>query len=83
MEKDKTFFTRLTYEHKCIEDYSARKIVVEEPVWDMTGNDMIEMLHTVMIGATFCEDSFVGSLISWMEEHHPEYIITKSEEYER
>ena len=73
---DTTFFTKLTYEHKSIHDRGPDVIKVEKTTWDLSGEEMVDMFHTIMIGAGFSEDGFKSSLNNWLEKHE---VITKEE----
>ena len=47
MKMENKPFTRLTLEQ------SDTKIVIEKPYEDVSGNEMVEMLETIMVGMTF------------------------------
>lgn len=81
-QDEKDFYTKLTYEHKCVEDFGPQTISQKITVWDNSMNDMMDMFHTLMIGAGFPESCFVGGLIEWLEEYHPEYEIYEKDENE-
>ena len=65
-------FTRLTLEQ------NDTKVIYEVPYADVTGDDMIHALKTIMIGMTFNEGSFVQSLINYVEEH-TDYKVIKDD----
>jgi len=60
MEKDR--FTRLTLEQ------SDRKIVIERPYEDVNGDDMMQMLETIMVGMTFFPETIYRSMKDRVEE---------------
>ena len=55
-------FTRLTREQ------SDTKIVIEKPYEDISGNEMIEMLETIMVGMTFLPETVYKSMKDRVEE---------------
>lgn len=55
-------FTRLTLEQ------SDTKIVIEKPYEDISGNEMIEMLETIMVGMTFLPETVYKSMKDRVEE---------------
>lgn len=60
MEKDR--FTRLTLEQ------SDRKIVIERPYEDVNGDDMMQMLETIMVGMTFFPETIYRSMKDRVKE---------------
>lgn len=60
MEKER--FTRLTLEQ------SDRKIVIERPYEDVNGDDMMQMLETIMVGMTFFPETIYRSMKDRVEE---------------
>ena len=60
MEKDR--FTRLTLEQ------SDRKIVIERPYEDVNGDDMMQMLETIMVGMTFFQETIYRSMKDRVKE---------------
>lgn len=60
MEKNR--FTRLTLEQ------SDRKIVIERPYEDVSGDDMLQMLETVMVGMTFLPETIYRSMKDRVED---------------
>ena len=60
MEKNR--FTRLTLEQ------SDRKIVIERPYEDVNGDDMMQMLETIMVGMTFFPETIYRSMKDRVEE---------------
>ncbi len=68
-------FTRLTLEK------NDRKIVWEIPYGDPNGEDMMEAIHTIMVGMTFCDDAIESSMASYINAHSDDYeVIEKNEE---
>ena len=68
-------FTRLTLEQ------NGRKIVWEIPYGDPNGEDMMEAIHTIMVGMTFCDDAIESSMASYINAHSDDYeVIEKDEE---
>lgn len=55
-------FTRLTLEQ------SDTKIVIEKPYEDVSGNEMMEMLETIMVGMTFLPESVYQAMKDRVEE---------------
>ena len=55
-------FTRLTLEQ------SDTKIVIEKPYEDVSGNEMVEMLETIMVGMTFLPETVYKSMKDHVEE---------------
>lgn len=55
-------FTRLTLEQ------SDTKIVIEKPYEDVSGNEMMEMLETIMVGMTFLPESVYRAMKDRVEE---------------
>lgn len=78
--REKSFYTKLTYEHKCQNDFGPQTISQEITVWDNSMEDMMEMFHTLMIGAGFTDGCFANGLIGWLEEYHPEYEVSLRDE---
>lgn len=62
MKMENKPFTRLTLEQ------SDTKIVIEKPYEDVSGNEMIEMLETIMIGMTFLPETVYKSMKDRVEE---------------
>ena len=55
-------FTRLTLEQNDI------KVVWEVPNVDVTGEDMMQAIRTIMIGMTFHENTIENSMKNYLEE---------------
>lgn len=67
MRKEKeTFYTELTYKHKCMEDFGPEVITVKKNVWDLGSEDYMDMFHTIFIGATFSEEQWKQALINYL-----------------
>lgn len=62
MKMENKPFTRLTLEQ------SNTKIVIEKPYEDVSGNEMIEMLETIMVGMTFLPETVYKSMKDRVEE---------------
>lgn len=62
MKMENKPFTRLTLEQ------SDTKIVIEKPYEDVSGNEMIEMLETIMVGMTFLPETVYKSMKDRVEE---------------
>lgn len=62
MKMENKPFTRLTLEQ------SDTKIVIEKPYEDVSGNEMVEMLETIMIGMTFLPETVYKSMKDRVEE---------------
>lgn len=62
MKMENKPFTRLTLEQ------SDTKIVIEKPYEDISGNEMIEMLETIMVGMTFLPETVYKSMKDRVEE---------------
>ena len=62
MKMENKPFTRLTLEQ------SDTKIVIEKPYEDISGNEMIEMLETIMVGMTFLPETVYKSMRDRVEE---------------
>ena len=62
MKMENKPFTRLTLEQ------SDTKIVIEKPYEDVPGNEMVEMLETIMIGMTFLPETVYKSMKDRVEE---------------
>ena len=62
MKMENKPFTRLTLEQ------SDTKIVIEKPYEDISGNEMVEMLETIMIGMTFLPETVYKSMKDRVEE---------------
>lgn len=62
MKMENKPFTRLTLER------SDTKIVIEKPYEDVSGNEMIEMLETIMVGMTFLPETVYKSMKDRVEE---------------
>ncbi len=68
-------FTRLTLEQ------NDRKVVWEVPYDDVTGEDMMQAIRTIMIGMTFHEHTIESAMADYLHEHSDEYdIVYKSED---
>ena len=69
MEKEN--FTRLTLEQ------SDRKIVWEVPYEDVTGNDLMQAIETIMVGMTFIPDSVYRSMYEYAKErlHEDDEVV--------
>lgn len=62
MKMENKPFTRLTLEQ------SDTKIVIEKPYEDVSGNEMVEMLETIMVGMTFLPETVYKSMKDRVEE---------------
>lgn len=62
MKMENKSFTRLTLER------SDTKIVIEKPYEDVSGNEMVEMLETIMVGMTFLPETVYKSMKDRVEE---------------
>lgn len=62
MKMENKPFTRLTLEQ------SDTKIVIEKPYEDVSGNEMVEMLETIMVGMTFLPETIYKSMKDRVEE---------------
>ena len=62
MKMENKPFTRLTLEQ------SDTKIVIEKPYEDISGNEMVEMLETIMVGMTFLPETVYKSMKDRVEE---------------
>ena len=62
MKMENKPFTRLTLEQ------SDTKIIIEKPYEDISGNEMIEMLETIMVGMTFLPETVYKSMKDRVEE---------------
>lgn len=62
MKMENKPFTRLTLEQSDI------KIVIEKPYEDISGNEMVEMLETIMVGMTFLPETVYKSMKDRVEE---------------
>lgn len=67
--KDEQKFTRLTLEQGDI------KIVWEVPYDDVTGDDMMQAIRTIMIGMAFCEDTIETSMASYLYQYSDMFQI--------
>ena len=68
-------FTRLTLEQDDL------KVTWEVPYNDVSGEDMMQAIRTIMIGMTFNESTVESAMASYLEEHSNEYkVIDKSDE---
>lgn len=63
MYNDNKKFTRLTLEQKDL------RLVYEVPYDDVSGDDMVQALRTIMIGMTFCDDTVLSSFVRYVNEH--------------
>ena len=62
MKMENKPFTRLTLEQSDV------KIVIEKPYEDVSGNEMVEMLETIMVGMTFLPETVYKSMKDRVEE---------------
>ena len=62
MKMENKPFTRLTLEQ------SDTKILIEKPYEDVSGNEMVEMLETIMVGMTFLPETVYKSMKDRVEE---------------
>lgn len=62
MKMENKPFTRLTLEQ------SDTKIVIEKPYEDVSGNEMVEMLETIMVGMTFLPETIYKLMKDRVEE---------------
>lgn len=69
MYDNKPKFTRLTLEQ------NDRKVVWEVPYDDVSGEDMMQAIRTVMIGMTFSDLSVESSMASYIQEHSDNYEV--------
>lgn len=56
-------FTRLTLEQ------SDKKLVWEVPYEDVSGDELIEAINTLMIGLTFTPETVIHSMAGFLEEY--------------
>lgn len=56
-------FTRLILEQKDL------RLVYEVPYDDVSGDDMVQALRTIMIGMSFCDDTVLASFARYVNEH--------------
>ena len=65
-------FTRLTLEQNDL------KVTWEVPYEDVTGNDMVLALRTIMVGMTFHPNTFTSALANYLQEYaDDEYWVSK------
>lgn len=56
-------FTKLTLEQ------SNKKIVYEVPFEDVSGDDLVQALYTIMVGMTFTPESVIHTFAGFLEEY--------------
>lgn len=56
-------FTKLTLEQ------SNKKIVYEFPFEDVSGDDLVQALYTIMVGMTFTPESVIHIFAGFLEEY--------------
>ena len=61
--REENCFTRLTLEQ------SDRKIVWEVPFEDVSGDDMMQAIYTIMVGMTFFPTTVYHSMAGYLEEY--------------
>lgn len=61
-------FTRLTLEQNDL------KVTWQIPYDDVTGDDMMKAIRTIMIGMSFSEKTIAASMAAFIEEYY-EYIV--------
>ena len=69
MYNEKSKFTRLTL------DQSDLHIEWSVPYEDVSGEDMMQAIRTLMIGMTFSDITVESSMASYLEEHSDQYVI--------
>jgi len=70
-------FTRLTVET------SDGKIIWEVPYEDVTGEDMLNALNTLMIGMTFAQETVYHAMADWLNDHANDlYEVVDKIDYE-
>ena len=75
MHMENKDFTRLTLEQ------SDRKIVYELPYEDVTNNDMVDALVTIMTGMTFFPATIEDGFVNYINENSDYYkVINKDSE---
>lgn len=74
MNKEEQKFTRLTL------DQNNLHVVWEVPYDDVTGEEMLQALRTLMIGMTFNDLTIESSMASYLEEHSDNYDIIEKED---
>lgn len=67
-------FTRLTLEQ------NDCKVVWEVPYDDVSGEDMMQAIRTIMIGMTFSDKSVESSMANYLQEHSDEYEVIEKED---
>ena len=67
-------FTRLTLEQDDL------KVTWEVPYNDVTGEDMMQAIRTIMIGMTFSDKSVESSMVDYINEHSDEYEVIEKED---
>lgn len=77
---DKEFYTELKVSYKFPEDFGPRTIAIREQIWDINGDQLLNMFHTIMIGMTFQEQSFINTLSSYLEDNGYEVIPPNEKE---
>ena len=76
MDNNKTQFTRLSL------DQSDLHIEWSVPYENVTGEDMMQAIRTIMVGMTFSDNTVESSMASYLEEHSDEYEIIEKEDNE-
>ena len=74
MYNDKTQFTRLTL------DQSNLHVEWSVPYEDVTGEDMLQAIRTLMIGMTFNDKTIESSMASYLIEHSDDYEVIEKED---
>ena len=65
-KEEETFYTELTYKHKCMEDFGPEVITVKRNVWDLDSEGYMDMFHTIFIGAAFSEEQWKQALVDYL-----------------
>lgn len=78
MEEKKDFYTELRYRCKAPDEWGPREVTIKDTAWDLDASEMLEMFRGIMLGATYYEDTFMKTLIAYLEEHG--YDVIKREE---
>ena len=74
MYNEEKKFTRLTLEQDDL------KVIWEVPYNDVTGEDMMQAIRTIMVGMTFSDNTVESSMADYINEHSNEYkVIDKSD----
>ena len=74
MDNNKNKFTRLTLEQDDL------KIVWEVPYKDVTGDDMMQAIRTIMIGMSFSDNTVESSMATYLDNHSNEYEVIEKED---